>query len=249
MGVTMKKITSEDVAQAKQEYEDAQEGILLDEKYKGCAGYKNPYKKFVIFSAIYYLQDKTSVEIYDSGQILVNNKYVYAPTKGKWRRNGKDKWYCSKSVQDFWENYVLKDIERGEEAPKTPKTQKDWNRIEIENILNDPKKSEEERCAKARYWIKKQELMEQAADRKAQEDADRKELVQDILLTNTAIDDKAHMTHRDIQEMYKRYFTSPTTVQGAARVLGLPVVDIQVGKKTLRSIKGVRAINSNVENI
>ena len=44
-----------------------------------------------------------------SGTVLVEDKFIYALLTGKWRVLNKNKWYQSKSVNHFIENYVRKD--------------------------------------------------------------------------------------------------------------------------------------------
>ena len=44
-----------------------------------------------------------------SGTVLVEDKFIYALLTGKWRVLNKNKWYQSKSVKHFIENYVRKD--------------------------------------------------------------------------------------------------------------------------------------------
>ena len=45
-------------------------------------------------------------EHFGSGTVLIENKFVYALNSEKWRVRGKQKWYWSKGVKHFVENYV-----------------------------------------------------------------------------------------------------------------------------------------------
>lgn len=48
-------------------------------------------------------------EHYGHGTVLVEGKFVYALNTGKWRVLGKNKWYYSKGVEQFVNNYVRKE--------------------------------------------------------------------------------------------------------------------------------------------
>ena len=43
---------------------------------------------------------------YSSGTVLIENKFVYALKSDKWRVKGKKKWYWSKGIEHFVNNYV-----------------------------------------------------------------------------------------------------------------------------------------------
>ena len=44
-----------------------------------------------------------------SGTVLIDDKFIYALLTGKWSVLGKNKWYRSKSIKHFIDNYVRKD--------------------------------------------------------------------------------------------------------------------------------------------
>ena len=44
-----------------------------------------------------------------SGTVLIDDKFIYALLTGKWSILGKNKWYRSKSIKHFIDNYVRKD--------------------------------------------------------------------------------------------------------------------------------------------
>lgn len=52
---------------------------------------------------------KIEWEHYGSGTVLISKKFVYALITGAWRNIGKKKWYRSKGINHFIENYVRKD--------------------------------------------------------------------------------------------------------------------------------------------
>ena len=45
-------------------------------------------------------------EHYKLGEVLIEGKFVYALKSEKWRVKGKKKWYWSKGVEHFVNNYV-----------------------------------------------------------------------------------------------------------------------------------------------
>ena len=45
----------------------------------------------------------------DDGLLYVNNKFLYSIKRGRWRVEGRGKWYYSKSWEDFLKRYVLCD--------------------------------------------------------------------------------------------------------------------------------------------
>lgn len=47
-------------------------------------------------------------DYYGDGTVIIQNKYIYALKSGKWRTVGNKKWYRSKSLKHFVENYVGK---------------------------------------------------------------------------------------------------------------------------------------------
>jgi len=47
------------------------------------------------------------VEHYGDGLVLINGTYVYALCSGKWRNNGKGRWYYSRNVDQFITKFVL----------------------------------------------------------------------------------------------------------------------------------------------
>tara|TARA_R110000782_G_scaffold55081_1_gene116309 strand:- start:234 stop:548 length:315 start_codon:yes stop_codon:yes gene_type:complete len=48
-------------------------------------------------------------EHYGSGTVLISKKFIYALNSGKWRNISTKKWYRSKGINHFIENYVRKD--------------------------------------------------------------------------------------------------------------------------------------------
>ena len=48
-------------------------------------------------------------EHYGSGTVLISKKFIYALNSGKWRNINTKKWYRSKGINHFIENYVRKD--------------------------------------------------------------------------------------------------------------------------------------------
>ena len=74
---------------------------------------KGPLKKAERLRAIVKIRrysDSISTE-YDDYYCLMNDKFMYCLATGSWRIKGRNKWYMSKSPEDFIENYVLKDNE------------------------------------------------------------------------------------------------------------------------------------------
>jgi hypothetical protein len=48
-------------------------------------------------------------EHYGSGTVLISKKFIYALNSGKWSKISTKKWYHSKGINHFIENYVRKD--------------------------------------------------------------------------------------------------------------------------------------------
>ena len=46
-------------------------------------------------------------EVVSGGMFLLNGKYYYASSTGRWGVKGKQKWYWSKNGDDFVHKYVL----------------------------------------------------------------------------------------------------------------------------------------------
>ena len=77
--------------------------------------YSNPYKREVIRLETLIELEKFNIHIDDyevSGQIIINNKFVYALLSGRWRIKGKNTWYWSKDPKHFVENYVFRNKEK-----------------------------------------------------------------------------------------------------------------------------------------
>jgi len=73
--------------------------------------YSNPARRrLVLLNASLALLEKdvSEVELYQTGMLLVNGRYVIAPQSGKWRVLGKGKWYWYKTVMDMVDRYINK---------------------------------------------------------------------------------------------------------------------------------------------
>jgi len=84
----------------------------LDEKNDHKMQYSNPYEREVerLSSLAVLEQFDIDVKPYSlSGQVIINNKFVYVLRTGNWRVQGKTKWYYSKSPESFVRKYVLKE--------------------------------------------------------------------------------------------------------------------------------------------
>ena len=92
---------------------NTEQAKALDERNDHKMQYSNPYEREVErLSSLSVLESfNISVEPYSvSGQVLINNKFVYVLRTGMWRVQGKMKWYYSKSPENFVRKYVLKEI-------------------------------------------------------------------------------------------------------------------------------------------
>lgn len=52
---------------------------------------------------------KVKYEHHSSGIVLIEDKFLYALYSGKWRVKWKNKWYRSKNIKHFIDNYVKKE--------------------------------------------------------------------------------------------------------------------------------------------
>ena len=85
----------------------------LDERNDHKMMYSNPYEREVErLSALAELKTfNINIKSYSvSGQVIINNKFIYTLRTGMWRVQGKTKWYYSKSPEHFVRKYVLKEI-------------------------------------------------------------------------------------------------------------------------------------------
>ena len=61
---------------------------------------------------IKFIEADLKVQDYESGQVLINDKFVVTLYNDNWRVLHRNKWYRHKpNVQHFIENYILKDAE------------------------------------------------------------------------------------------------------------------------------------------
>ena len=86
---------------SKQLYEECQHKDMWSDPYK------REIKRLRVF--IELLKTGQDVIWYNDGCVIINDKFIYACITGKWRIAGKSKWYHSKNVKHFIENYLKHD--------------------------------------------------------------------------------------------------------------------------------------------
>jgi hypothetical protein len=97
------RFTEQEVARLYEEAEQKNKECLLKSEHGG----NDCYSQYRVAQAILDIQDLISeVHVYEPGIIIINNKYIYSCKTGKWRINGRDKWYYSKNIFHFIDNYV-----------------------------------------------------------------------------------------------------------------------------------------------
>tara|TARA_S200002703_G_scaffold50104_1_gene43526 strand:- start:824 stop:1195 length:372 start_codon:yes stop_codon:yes gene_type:complete len=86
----------------------------LDERNDHKMMYSNPYEREVERLSTLSVLESLNINIKPysvSGQVIINNRFIYVLRTGMWRVKGKTKWYYSKNPEHFVKKYVLKEID------------------------------------------------------------------------------------------------------------------------------------------
>jgi hypothetical protein len=94
----------EDLKRAEKRHADA---VDRWNKKDNMARMPKPVEVDMIEAMICFEKYSIDYEVVSNGMFLLNRKYYYASSTGRWRVNGRHKWYWSKNVEDFVNKYVL----------------------------------------------------------------------------------------------------------------------------------------------
>ena len=108
--------SQEDIPELKEDLKQEEQKAKqcdLDNDHK--LQYSNPYRREAqrLRKLIKFIEAGLEVQEYESGTVLVNDKFVVTLRNDNWRILHKNKWYRHKSdLQHFIDNYILKEYKK-----------------------------------------------------------------------------------------------------------------------------------------
>ena len=87
--------------------------LSAEKERKGHSTSHSHSKRLRVLEFLYKYQDLAEIESYKVGRYIVNGKFIYTPSNGKWYNiRNKTKSYNSRSHKQFMETYVMTETKK-----------------------------------------------------------------------------------------------------------------------------------------